>query len=309
MYLFHIGLHKVSLGTLILALGLLGGRCHHRGRDHGREARAGLRSGASGGVRLHQHGVSHAHRHAGHRLGFSADRAREIRRPANTPARYSRFRRLRCCCPGWRRWSSFRCSAIGFCPSIRPGGRSVTRMRRPLKGDTHQPHDVYDGRFYRRLRGWIAWCIDHRGLVLGVTAGAVRAGSGGVLAGAAAVLSELGAPRAAWSTCGCRKAPHSLRRLREAQRFESDLKGRPRNRSLRRLRRSRRAALLPAARSAARDAQLRAVRGDRQRVSKSASSSPAISLRSCDTKYSSLRTRIITARERAAGRVSRCSFA
>ncbi len=30
-------------------------------------------------------------------------------------------------------------------------------------------HDVYDTRFYRRLRGWIAWCVDHRGSVLGVT--------------------------------------------------------------------------------------------------------------------------------------------
>ena len=32
--------------------------------------------------------------------------------------------------------------------------------------DTHQPHDVYDTRFYRRLRGWIAWCVERRCLVL-----------------------------------------------------------------------------------------------------------------------------------------------
>jgi multidrug efflux pump subunit AcrB len=30
-------------------------------------------------------------------------------------------------------------------------------------------HDVYDTPFYRRLRGWIGWCVDHRGRVLGVT--------------------------------------------------------------------------------------------------------------------------------------------
>src|SRR6202042_2428276 len=30
-------------------------------------------------------------------------------------------------------------------------------------------HDVYDTRFYRRLRGWISWCVDRRGLVLAVT--------------------------------------------------------------------------------------------------------------------------------------------
>ena len=42
MYVFDIGLHKVSLGTLILALGPAGRRCHHRGRDDGGETRAGL---------------------------------------------------------------------------------------------------------------------------------------------------------------------------------------------------------------------------------------------------------------------------
>ena len=30
-------------------------------------------------------------------------------------------------------------------------------------------HDVYDTPFYRRLRGWIGWCVDRRGLVLTVT--------------------------------------------------------------------------------------------------------------------------------------------
>ncbi len=45
MELFGIGLHKVSLGTLVLALGLLGGRRHHRRRDDGGEAGAGLDRG------------------------------------------------------------------------------------------------------------------------------------------------------------------------------------------------------------------------------------------------------------------------
>jgi multidrug efflux pump len=30
-------------------------------------------------------------------------------------------------------------------------------------------HDVYDTKFYRRLRGWISWCVDRRVLVLVVT--------------------------------------------------------------------------------------------------------------------------------------------
>ena len=35
MNYFGIGLHKISLGSLIIALGLLGGRRDHRGRDDG----------------------------------------------------------------------------------------------------------------------------------------------------------------------------------------------------------------------------------------------------------------------------------
>src|SRR6202040_414517 len=34
----------------------------------------------------------------------------------------------------------------------------------------HAAHaDVYDTKFYGRLRGWISWCVDHRGSVLAVT--------------------------------------------------------------------------------------------------------------------------------------------
>src|SRR3984893_15931946 len=34
----------------------------------------------------------------------------------------------------------------------------------------HAAHpDVYDTKFYRRLRGWISWCVDRRRLVLAVT--------------------------------------------------------------------------------------------------------------------------------------------
>jgi len=34
---------------------------------------------------------------------------------------------------------------------------------------TNEHHDVYDTRFYRRLRVWISWCVDRRILVLVVT--------------------------------------------------------------------------------------------------------------------------------------------
>jgi multidrug efflux pump len=36
-------------------------------------------------------------------------------------------------------------------------------------GAAAEHHDVYDTRFYRRLRGWIGWCVDHRGFVLSLT--------------------------------------------------------------------------------------------------------------------------------------------
>ncbi len=62
MYLFDIGLHKVSLGTLILALGPAGRRRDHRRRNDGGEARTGLEPLARRGLRVHQHRVPHAHR-------------------------------------------------------------------------------------------------------------------------------------------------------------------------------------------------------------------------------------------------------
>ncbi|MDN3090365.1 efflux RND transporter permease subunit, partial [Enterococcus faecalis] len=34
--------------------------------------------------------------------------------------------------------------------------------------DDHE-HDIYDTRFYRRLRGWIDWCIERRFVVLLIT--------------------------------------------------------------------------------------------------------------------------------------------
>jgi multidrug efflux pump subunit AcrB len=34
--------------------------------------------------------------------------------------------------------------------------------------DDHE-HDIYDTRFYRRLRGWVGWCIERRFVVLAIT--------------------------------------------------------------------------------------------------------------------------------------------
>ena len=123
---------------------------------------------------------------------------------------------------------------------------------RPGAGEGH--HDIYDGNFYRRLRGWIGWCIDHRRRVLIVTV-------------AVFVLSLAGlglVPKQFFPSSDRPELLVDLRlpegasfaaTLREAQRLEGDLKGPSANRSLHRLRGLGRTALLSAARSAARRAR------------------------------------------------------
>jgi multidrug efflux pump subunit AcrB len=48
------------------------------------------------------------------------------------------------------------------------------RMLPERKREAHLPddheHDIYNTRFYQRLRGWVGWCVDRRYLVLGATA-------------------------------------------------------------------------------------------------------------------------------------------
>ena len=167
MYLFDIGLHKVSLGTLILALGLLVDDAIiavetmavklEQGFDRLRAAAFAYTSTAF--PMLTGTLVTVA--------GFPADRAGEIR-----TGEYTR--------------SIFEVSAIalllswlaavvvipllGFisCRSIRPGAPSSTRTRPSMRltSTTSTTH-----RSIARLRGWIAWCVDRRVLVLLVTFG------------------------------------------------------------------------------------------------------------------------------------------
>src|SRR4029077_1416929 len=42
------------------------------------------------------------------------------------------------------------------------------RKRAAHEPDDHE-HDIYDTRFYQRLRGWISWCIERRYVVLALT--------------------------------------------------------------------------------------------------------------------------------------------
>src|SRR3978361_1747133 len=42
------------------------------------------------------------------------------------------------------------------------------RKREAHHSHDHE-HDIYNTRFYTRLRGWLTWCIERRYVVLGVT--------------------------------------------------------------------------------------------------------------------------------------------
>ncbi|MEX3612057.1 MAG: efflux RND transporter permease subunit, partial [Burkholderia sp.] len=49
-------------------------------------------------------------------------------------------------------------------------GINVNRsLARPIYATTPEAHDIYDTRFYTRLRGWIGWCIERRFVVLIIT--------------------------------------------------------------------------------------------------------------------------------------------
>lgn len=169
MYLFNIGLHKVSLGTLILALGLLVD-----------DAIIAVETMA---VKLEQ--------------GFDRLRAAAFTYTSTafpmltgtlvTVSGFLPIALARSQVGEYTR-SIFEVSAIalllswlaavivipllGFrILSEHPSRRAFTRHEEPT-----EHHDVYDTRFYRRLRGWIGWCVDRRVLVLTVTLVAFIAG-------------------------------------------------------------------------------------------------------------------------------------
>ena len=165
MYVFGIGLHKVSLGTLILALGLLVD-----------DAIIAVETMA---VKLEQ--------------GFGRLRAAAFAYSSTafpmltgTLVTVSGFLPIALAKSGTGEYtrSIFEVSAIALLLSwlaaviVIPllGYRILSEhpTRRGLghkdaADQPHEHHDVYDTRFYRRLRVWISWCVDHRIRVLVVT--------------------------------------------------------------------------------------------------------------------------------------------
>jgi multidrug efflux pump len=176
MYLFHIGLHKVSLGTLILALGLLVD-----------DAIIAVETMA---VKLEQ-GFDRLHAAA---FAYTSTAFPML---TGTLVTVSGFLPIALAKSGTGEYtrSIFEVSAIALLlswlaavivipllgyrilsehPTRRAFGfhkdatRSADAAQTPAAGHAEH-HDVYDTKFYRRLRGWIGWCVDRRRLVLAVT--------------------------------------------------------------------------------------------------------------------------------------------
>jgi len=208
MYLAHIGLHKVSLGTLILALGLL--------------VDDAIISVESMAVKLEQgfdrmKAAAFAYTHTAFPMlsgtlvtvaGFLP-----IALARSSTGEYTR--------------SIFQVSAIALLLSwlaavvVIPllGYRLLQERRRASE------HDVYGGRFYQRFRGWVTWCVEHRGRVI--------AGTVTVFVLALGAFSFV--PRQFFPSSDRPELLVDLRlpenasfdaTLREAQRFEHDLDGR-----------------------------------------------------------------------------------
>jgi len=233
MYLFHIGLHKVSLGTLILALGLLVD-----------DAIIAVETMA---VKLEQ-GYDRLHAAA---FAYTSTAFPMLTGTLVTVSGFLPIALAKSATGEYTR-SIFEVSAIALLlswlaavvvipllgyhilsehPTRRAFGfhRDAEQTASSTQTENAAPsehHDVYDTPFYRRLRGWIGWCVDHRGRVLGVTLALFVVGLAGFTlvpqqffpsSDRPELLIDLRLPEGASLAAT----------LREAQRFESTLGKRP----------------------------------------------------------------------------------
>ena len=165
MYLFGIGLHKVSLGTLILALGLLVD-----------DAIIAVETMA---VKIEQgFGRLRAAAFAYTSTAFPMLTGTLVTVSGFLPIALAKS------ATGEYTRSIFQVSAITLLLSwlaavivIPLLGYRILSEHPTRGGSKHaaeagpaqEHHDIYDTAFYRRLQGWIAWCVDHRLRVLIVT--------------------------------------------------------------------------------------------------------------------------------------------
>ncbi len=161
MYLFGIGLHKVSLGTLVLALGLLVD-----------DAIIAVEMMA---VKLEQ-GFSRARAAA---FAYTSTAFPMLTGTLVTVSGFLPIALAKSSTGEYTR-SIFEVSAIALIASwfaavvlIPLLGFHMLPERKKHAHEAHLPddheHDIYDTRFYTRLRGWIHWCIERRFVVLAIT--------------------------------------------------------------------------------------------------------------------------------------------
>ncbi|MEX3917002.1 efflux RND transporter permease subunit [Paraburkholderia sp. BR10872] len=163
MYLFGIGLHKVSLGTLVLALGLL--------------VDDAIISVEMMAVKLAQ-GWNRTRAAA---FAYTSTAFPMLTGTLVTVSGFLPIVLARSSTGEYTR-SIFQVSAIALIASwfaavvlIPLLGYRLLPERKPdpdaahaAHGDDHE-HEIYDTRFYRRLRGWIGWCIERHAIVLVLT--------------------------------------------------------------------------------------------------------------------------------------------
>lgn len=165
MYIFDIGLHKVSLGTLILALGLLVD-----------DAIIAVEMMA---VKLEQ-GFDRMRAAA---FAYSSTAFPMLTGTLVTVSGFLPIALAKSATGEYTR-SIFEVSAIALLLSwlaavivipllgYRILSEHPTRRAFAHHEDgtvQHEHHDIYDTKFYRRLRGWIGWCVDRRLRVLIIT--------------------------------------------------------------------------------------------------------------------------------------------
>jgi multidrug efflux pump subunit AcrB len=218
MYLFHIGLHKISLGTLILALGLL--------------VDDAIISVETMAVKLEQ-GYDRLRAAA---FAYTSTAFPMLTGTLVTVAGFLPIALAKSTTGEYTR-SIFEVSAIALLLSwlaavtVIPllGYRMLSQHpTRRASGDPARAaaHDIYDTKFYRRLRGWIGWCVDRRGWVLGFTLAAFVIG----LAGFALVPQQFFPSSDRPELLIDLRLPEGASfasTLREARRFEAALAKRP----------------------------------------------------------------------------------
>ncbi|KDB07374.1 acriflavin resistance protein [Burkholderia sp. lig30] len=158
MYLFDIGLHKVSLGTLVLALGLLVD-----------DAIIAVEMMA---VKLEQ-GYNRARAAA---FAYTSTAFPMLTGTLVTVSGFLPIALAKSSTGEYTR-SIFEVSAIALIASWFAAVVLIPLLGYHLlperKKEAHLPddheHDIYDTRFYARLRGWVGWCIERRVVVLLVT--------------------------------------------------------------------------------------------------------------------------------------------